>query len=421
MKKFYSTAIAALCALGVSATINVDRIRTNFSTENKKASEQVVKADREMRNQMRKNATMKKIASRAGEEQSIVGEYIISLGDYYFDDSEGSVEAIATITQEGSTIFIDCEEYFLTSAVAEYDETAGTLTFYTLKLGEIAGYYVAVEPFEYDYATKKPVVGQFTAEYKAENGTITFPADHGIAWGAYTDPKYGMKKGYLGAYDLEEMERSEHWQSLGEAVVTDNAFTPYFAPDADVESYSAKIYESTVYDGLYKVLNPWKGLYNALDIAAQSPKIYVDASYPDNVLLYLTAIGLTNEDGNLYLAMNYGFYCAAYTENQIPQDKFTTFTEEDNIATITFEPGSIMVGPQTDKGISLRSIGAEASTIVFYANGNAGESSGVSDIAVDENAPVEYFNLQGVRIDNPAAGQIVIKRQGAKVTKTIVR
>ena len=72
-------------------------------------------------------------------------------------------------------------------------------------------------------------------------------------------------------------------------------------------------------------------------------------------------------------------------------------------------------------GSDLYPLGEEASTIVFYANGNAGESSGVSDIAVDENAPVEYFNLQGVRIDNPAAGQIVIKRQGAKVTKTIVR
>ena len=421
MKKFYSTAIAALCALGVSATINVDLIRTNFSTENKKASEQVVKAEREMRNQMLKNATMKKIASRAGEEQSIVGEYIISLGDFYHKGCEGSVEAIATITQEGSTIFIDCKDYFLSSVVAEYDEVAGTLTFSTLKLGEVAGYYVAVEPFEYDYATDQLVVGQFTAEYKAENGTITFPADHGIEWGAYKDGRYSYKEGYMAAYDLEGMERSEHWQSLGEAVVTDNAFTPYFAPDADVESYSAKIYKSTVYVDLYKVLNPWKGLYDALDIPYTSPKIYIDAEYPDDVLLYRTAIGLTNEEGYLYLAMNYGFYCAAYTEDQIPQDKFTTFTEEDNIATITFEPGSIFVGPQTEEGIKLRGIGADASTIVFYANGNAGESSGVSDIAVDESAPVEYFNLQGVRIDNPAAGQIVIKRQGAKVTKTIVR
>ncbi|MDE6371674.1 MAG: hypothetical protein K2K92_09325 [Duncaniella sp.] len=41
--------------------------------------------------------------------------------------------------------------------------------------------------------------------------------------------------------------------------------------------------------------------------------------------------------------------------------------------------------------------------------------------AADENAPVEYYNLQGVRINEPAAGQIVIRRQGAKVTKMVVR
>ena len=39
----------------------------------------------------------------------------------------------------------------------------------------------------------------------------------------------------------------------------------------------------------------------------------------------------------------------------------------------------------------------------------------------DENAPVEYYNLQGVRISEPAAGQVVIRRQGSKVAKIIVR
>ncbi len=50
--------------------------------------------------------------------------------------------------------------------------------------------------------------------------------------------------------------------------------------------------------------------------------------------------------------------------------------------------------------------------------------SGVEDVIVDgidnENAPVEYFNLQGVRVENPSNG-LYIKRQGNKVTKVIVR
>lgn len=47
------------------------------------------------------------------------------------------------------------------------------------------------------------------------------------------------------------------------------------------------------------------------------------------------------------------------------------------------------------------------------------EAAGIHDIAIDENAPVEYYNLQGVRIDNPAEGQIVIRRQGSKAQKVV--
>ncbi len=47
--------------------------------------------------------------------------------------------------------------------------------------------------------------------------------------------------------------------------------------------------------------------------------------------------------------------------------------------------------------------------------------AGVEDIeAVDANAPVEYFNLQGQRVAEPAAG-LYIKRQGKTVSKVVIR
>lgn len=46
---------------------------------------------------------------------------------------------------------------------------------------------------------------------------------------------------------------------------------------------------------------------------------------------------------------------------------------------------------------------------------------GITDITADENAPVEFFNLQGMRISEPAAGQVVIRRQGNKVQKMLVK
>ena len=47
------------------------------------------------------------------------------------------------------------------------------------------------------------------------------------------------------------------------------------------------------------------------------------------------------------------------------------------------------------------------------------EKSGVMNIELDLNAPVEYYNLQGVRVENPANG-LYIRRQGNNVSKVVL-
>lgn len=50
----------------------------------------------------------------------------------------------------------------------------------------------------------------------------------------------------------------------------------------------------------------------------------------------------------------------------------------------------------------------------------ADPSGSLDDITVDNDAPVEYFNLQGIRVAEPAPG-IYIRRQGTAVSKIIIR
>lgn len=45
------------------------------------------------------------------------------------------------------------------------------------------------------------------------------------------------------------------------------------------------------------------------------------------------------------------------------------------------------------------------------------KQDGIDGIEADTNAPVQYFNLSGMRIDNPAPGQTVIRLQAGKATK----
>ena len=47
------------------------------------------------------------------------------------------------------------------------------------------------------------------------------------------------------------------------------------------------------------------------------------------------------------------------------------------------------------------------------------DPTAIDEVEFDENAPVEYYNLQGVKVDNPSNG-LYIKRQGNKVTKVIL-
>ena len=66
---------------------------------------------------------------------------------------------------------------------------------------------------------------------------------------------------------------------------------------------------------------------------------------------------------------------------------------------------------------------AEASTAengVTVALYNDPSAAGIEDIVIDENAPIEYFNLQGVRVANPENGLYIV-RQGKNVTKQIIR
>lgn len=66
--------------------------------------------------------------------------------------------------------------------------------------------------------------------------------------------------------------------------------------------------------------------------------------------------------------------------------------------------------------------GESINQIKMVFEGNA-DLSGISDVTADADAdaPVEYFNLQGMRLTQPAAGQPVIRRQGSRVSKIVIR
>lgn len=103
--------------------------------------------------------------------------------------------------------------------------------------------------------------------------------------------------------------------------------------------------------------------------------------------------------------------------------------DEAALAGCTFTPGSYSHGMWTpgssDEAISKVTISSDAADATILLKSititYAPYVSGIGDLEADSaDAPVEYYNLQGVRIENPESG-LYIRRQGNKTTKVLIK
>ncbi|MBD5226098.1 MAG: hypothetical protein HDS68_09105 [Bacteroidales bacterium] len=158
--------------------------------------------------------SMRKIKPADDEETtdtSIAGQYTIQIGDYYYDDSTGSVNSTATITEGADgQILISCD-YFPSDVLATYDSTTGDITFSEMYVGYVeysnTTFYVNFEPFYWDSTSKNVVKSNWTANFDASTGVITTPADHGFSWLAYTDMELTTPYSYLNVFDVEGLTK----------------------------------------------------------------------------------------------------------------------------------------------------------------------------------------------------------------------
>lgn len=204
------------------------------------------------------------------------------------------------------------------------------------------------------------------------------------------------------------------WKSIGKGKFTDGFISDYF--DTTAASVEVEIEESTDLAGFYRVVNPFASLYSQyLDTTDHNHYLYV--SMVDGEPIYIpyssTGIDLGYGVATVASASYYNYYMGEDISDDIAA------IWDDETKTLTFPQYALIMGqPMYEYGIFE---GANYSG-TFALQFPEGYSNGVKDITTDDaNAPVQYFNLQGMRIANPTAGQMVIRRQGATVTKQLVR
>ncbi|MBD5210403.1 MAG: hypothetical protein HDS77_03910 [Bacteroidales bacterium] len=431
MKKFYAFSLMALAAATASAVAPVATIKSSVA----KAGEfnKVIRTATEV-------STPNRVAAKAnaydGEtwnelgkgkyKASIMADYYSASDDfadvtvYEAEGKKGLYKVVGVWPDmlDDGTLIVDATdpEYVLVpNQNTGINDTVDGITYIT-SLSWLAS-------DEYGF-TKDVFIENFgEANAYETDGVIYFPVESlMLQWpeapanSSYgTDPNEWYTGESEGCLVLPGANFVDPWSENIEATMVENILAPLFgATDETPYTVNLKINNQT---GVIRISEPWKQLFKNLEFSSAGPDLELITTDPTNVEIELQSTGINGgtTDGRYYI-------CSASFvdgEDVAEEEKITlTKNDEEGTTTITFPYHSTLVYAQTSQKLYYGSNAVNPSTITFKTP----STNGVSGVTIDNNdAPVEYFNLQGVRVENPAAGQLLIKRQGSEVSKTVIR
>lgn len=403
MKKFYTFALAALLGSSVSfagqrqqaTTLNVVNIKAQL------VEKAEVKGEKSNR-------------AKAPAKVASIGE-LNGTYDWTFqnllEDGSPDPELVITIDDEatGAATISGFPQDFKVKATVDLEK--GTVSIANNQ-------FLGADSYGDNYFYLKPVngssIGKGASTAAATVGTIdgttiTFPTLD--VW-AIGDPA-NETEGYWMMTYANKLTYQKEKVFYGKGTVSgDMFFSPFGQTPA---SYAVDVYLNNEQGTELLVKDPLKGLYAALSFEGVSPDMVIDATNPDNLLIPAFSLGINggDEDG-----IYYGMSVSANQQDiaNTPEESRSKLTKDEYTTLITIPVKGLFLWPSN-------------TTSLYYANKAAvtitieNEQGGVNDIIADEenNAPVEFFNLQGQRVNNPAAGQLVIRRQGTKVAKVLVK
>lgn len=212
-------------------------------------------------------------------------------------------------------------------------------------------------------------------------------------------------------------DETELWTSLGNGkVVTDMLEMVW---DSEPHEVTAEIQQNIANPGLYRVVNLHKSTHPLVEPSQcldHNQYLIIDATDPQSVIIKPHDLGIDQGGGQFILESQATIQLNA---GKLPgQVKHLLGTLNDGVITFPAESMTMYCDNWSKFG------GEDGKLYLTNLSGKTSvtlPSNSVNAIEADSNAPVRYYNLQGIEIAAPAAGQTVIRVQGTTVTKTIIR
>lgn len=402
---------------------------------------------------------------KEGDVYTIEGEYIMYIGDYYFEDSVGSTE---------TTVMIEADEdeaglywmyepgfnMFVTEIAFEFDETTNVATFFPLNAGSISGFDCVFTPFEYIYTDPTTGAGyispleSYEVSYDPTHGALGFELDHGFAWIAYLE---GEPYTYFNVFDVEgctqeipvfDEEEEGQWKDVGQATFIDGWITPSYqwndgtAVDPEEYAYQVTLQQDVNHATRFRLWEPYQTIEWVLYDANTSKlhgQIVFDVKDPEHAYVEAgRAAGFKNSNGQFYVFDLLGWQIYhmldgsgfTYTDYDVYAEylqEIYDFMEEKGQPFSTYNPETGVfqvnkvvfdINAACTSAYSWNGVEFTTATITLPEE----VVNGVVGITFDNSeAPVEFFNLQGIRVNETSAGNVYIRRQGSDVQKVVVK
>lgn len=210
------------------------------------------------------------------------------------------------------------------------------------------------------------------------------------------------------AYIYGDTSDDSEWRSLGMVTYNEDLFAGYYE-ELPQEELQAELQAHIATPGFYRLVNPYAGYeYNWLeDHGEHNHYIYIHAENPAAVWVENSPIGVDFGDGygegrvtsNVAMLLEYGYSLEEAIEGSAEE---IGYIDENNV--IRFTSWGLWVGQTGWFNGSWTSTGQNFRV-------HLPSLSGVETVVSDESqAPAEYYNLQGIRIERPTSGMYIEKR-----------
>lgn len=416
MKKIYTSILAAICVLGANAAnvkavpaseFSASMLENNLKVANAKEAATIVKQER--------------LSPLAVNAESFVGDYDWK---YRSISAGGNATGSASIEAGSSTnqlVFnLELATGLKFSVTGTYSRLTKMVTIPTQALGfNVIGQndQVIGEAYFMNVTTSGENIVESTtpatATYDETSGSVSISGNLAIC----TQDVSGIIEITMSNTLQEPITLTE----LGTGKYYDGMIGPMYGIAAEkMTEIDVTVYGDDERPGYFLVANPWGQTFGLVS------NMEIDASDPTYVLVPYTNTGFNDKSDGITYIVSQSYFFASMAQTSLDRDAFLEAKGDFNITwdkesnTINFPINACFFNwPNGENGNKF-----------YTANSNYGgylklpeNSAAIDNVATDsnENAPVEYFNLQGVRVDNPAAGQIVIRRQGTKVSKVYVK